>query len=207
MPRTGALRRVRVTVVAGPPGAGKTALVNALLALKPPGEKWAARVEGVGNQPLHEGPEVAARYLWGCMCGPCGTGTLLSLSAAQLIRMAKPARLILEIAQPHLPAIVGELTGPHLRKSLELDRFFLVVPPEGLAEPGRSQCPLLAADHLELIDHIVVGGPPDASGPDPADSGLAGKVIPWSDAGRYVARPWGRAGTRRGVAQPAEPPT
>ncbi|WP_312930667.1 CobW-like GTP-binding protein, partial [Stutzerimonas nitrititolerans] len=95
------LNDIPTHLIAGPLGAGKTSLIRALLAQKPAGERWAVLINefgqiGLDAALLHrdEAGVSFAEVAGGCLC--CVNGVPFQIGLSQLLRKARPDRLLIE---------------------------------------------------------------------------------------------------------------
>mmetsp|Transcript_48522 Transcript_48522/g.89078 ORF Transcript_48522/g.89078 Transcript_48522/m.89078 type:complete len:243 (+) Transcript_48522:22-750(+) len=138
--------RTKVLVVAGPVGAGKTSLINALVASRPPAERWAVLVNDVGESNVEQSQDLAVQQLLGaCVCCT-GSGVPLRTTLVRLLRRPKPVRLIVELSTLGKPADLATVMKRDFEKNAVLESIITVVP--GMeahadiwpaSEPYRSQ--------------------------------------------------------------------
>jgi G3E family GTPase len=133
------LEGVPTLVVVGRPGAGKSTLIERLLASRPPGETWAVLVNERGATRLDPAPGVAvAEVDGGCPC--CTAQVAFRVALTRLLREAHPARLFVELgAAGHLDATLKTLSGPWLASVLALGPVVEMVDLDaGAASPAGS---------------------------------------------------------------------
>ena len=140
---------VAVSLVTGLLGAGKSTVVQALLAHKPPGEKWAIFVNEVGAVGIDGaalsaaanadqqggggcggGGEIVVKELaGGCMC--CSAAGVTQAAIATLLRRSRPTRLIIEMSGlGHPGSVLDALQKPPLGDSVEVMGTMCVLDPE-----------------------------------------------------------------------------
>lgn len=95
------LKQIPTHLIAGPLGAGKTSLLQSLLAQRPAGERWAVLVNEFGQVGLDaallsrdEEGIALGEVAGGCLC--CVNGAPFQVGLARLLRKARPQRLFIE---------------------------------------------------------------------------------------------------------------
>mmetsp|Transcript_29691 Transcript_29691/g.41002 ORF Transcript_29691/g.41002 Transcript_29691/m.41002 type:complete len:413 (+) Transcript_29691:48-1286(+) len=136
---------IPVNIITGALGVGKTTAIRYLLQNKPADEHWAVLVNEFGALGI-DGPlinEVGSKagspvgltvkeVAGGCMC--CAQGMPLTVVIAQLIRQARPQRLLVEPSGlGHPAALVDILQNEHLRGSLDLRAVICLVDPHTIS--------------------------------------------------------------------------
>lgn len=112
------------TLVTGFLGAGKTTLINALLAHKPTHEKWAFLINefgqiGIDGSLIHTDKKLIREVNGGCIC--CSSQLPLQIGLARLLQ-ERPHRLIIEpTGLAMADELLKELTSTHWRQSLKLN--------------------------------------------------------------------------------------
>lgn len=127
--------------------ADTAALLERLMAERPPRETWAALVSARGTS----GPEprrgvAIARLDGGCVC--CTGQLALRVALTRLLRAARPARLFIELDAPsHLRAALKLLRGPWLAPVLAIETVVGVVDCRFVGDPaadaGLASCDVL----------------------------------------------------------------
>lgn len=119
-------------------GVGKTTAILDLLKTKPEGEVWAVLVNEFGEVGI-DGAMLQAEEAFikeipgGCMC--CVAGLPMQVGLNQLIKQAKPDRLIIEpTGLGHPSQILETLTGGHFAGVLELGPVITLVDPRKLED-------------------------------------------------------------------------
>lgn len=153
------LADIKTNLVTGFLGVGKTTTIRHLLSSRPPQEPWAVLVNefgavGIDGRVIEAQPGLTVRELpGGCLC--CTTGVPLQVALVQLLRLARPRRLLIEPTGLGHPArVLALLKGEHFRKVLDLRATVCLIDPRRLDDPR-----LLAAetfrDQVALADVLV----------------------------------------------------
>lgn len=153
---------IPVNVIAGPLGVGKTTMINALLAQRPPGERWAVLVNEYGlvgldaafmenEEPANTPAGVEIREVaGGCIC--CTAGVMFEMSLVLLLRR-RPDRLLIEpTGLAALSGILDKLNLPGIRPSVDVRSIIC------LLDPGRLQTALEreeVRDQVEAADVVL----------------------------------------------------
>lgn len=110
------LQNIPTHVIAGPLGAGKTSLIQHLMAHKPPHERWAVLVNEFGQIGLDaalmsQGSDDIAitEVAGGCVC--CVNGAPFQIGLSRLLRKSKPDRLFIEPSGLGHPAQILKQLG------------------------------------------------------------------------------------------------
>ena len=150
--------RVSTTVVAGFPGAGKTALIRGWLAAKPAGERWAVLANDAGPLGIDAGllPDNAVEQVaGGCAC--CAARVALGAALTRLLRRGPWDRLLIELSgHGHPGSLVDLLRSGALAGLLRVDDIVAV------ADAGRIEAQLrgghrdLAVAQIEAADRVVL---------------------------------------------------
>lgn len=127
------LSAIPTNLVTGFLGAGKTTLIQHLLASKPADERWAVLVNEFGqigiDQALMDGNtgEVFIREVaGGCIC--CANALPMQIALAQLLAKARPHRLLIEpTGLGHPRQIVEMLSESHWQTTLQLQATLCVI--------------------------------------------------------------------------------
>ena len=154
-------------LIAGPLGAGKTSLIQALLAQKPADERWAVLINefgqiGLDAALLHRDDTGVsfAEVAGGCLC--CVNGLPFQVGLGRLLRKARPDRLLIEPSGLGHPAqLLGQLRQPPWNQVLALQPSVVVLDAaalhrnEALAPQQREiaeQAGLLVLNKSETLD-------------------------------------------------------
>ena len=134
------LQNIPTHVIAGPLGAGKTSLIQHLMAQKPVHERWAVLVNEFGQIGLDAalmsqgGDAIAiAEVAGGCVC--CVNGAPFQIGLSRLLRKARPDRLFIEPSGLGHPAqILKQLSGAPWLGVLALQPCVMVLDAQALAQ-------------------------------------------------------------------------
>ena len=153
---------IPVNVIAGPLGVGKTTTINALLAQRPPNERWAVLVNEYGlvgldaafmdNEEVSDtAPGVEIREVaGGCIC--CTAGVMFEMSLVLLLRR-RPDRLLIEpTGLATLSGVLDKLDLPGIRRSVDVRSVIC------LMDPGRLETLLKrpeVRDQVEAADVLL----------------------------------------------------
>lgn len=133
------LKNIPTHLIAGPLGAGKTSLIQHLLAQKPAGEHWAVLINEFGQIGLDaallstdaKGISLA-EVAGGCLC--CVNGLPFQVGLTRLLRKAQPDRLLIEPSGLGHPAqLLRQLRQPPWQGVLALQPSVLVLDAAALA--------------------------------------------------------------------------
>ncbi len=176
--------KIPVNIITGFLGVGKTTAINALLAQKPDGERWAVLVNEFGQIGVDQAamPDKNGLHIkelaGGCIC--CALGPALRAGLATLIRSARPQRLIIEpTGLGHPEGIIDTLQSGSFKDVLDLRAIICLLDPQ-LLEDTRVMAHETFQDQLNLAD-IVVLNKLDLASPalvDKAVQGLQGLFPP-----------------------------
>ncbi|UAW98391.1 cobalamin biosynthesis protein CobW [Halopseudomonas nanhaiensis] len=143
MPEPKTLSQIPTHLIAGPLGAGKTSLLTALLAQRPPAEHWAILVNEFGQVGVDAAllgttghPDVTISEIpGGCLC--CVNGVPFQVGLGRLLRRSRPDRLFIETSGlGHPAALVRQLAEPPWRNVLHLHPLVMVLDAASLAAGG-----------------------------------------------------------------------
>ncbi|MCB5162222.1 CobW family GTP-binding protein [Marinomonas algarum] len=150
---------IKVTMVTGFLGAGKTTLIRHLLEQAPPNERWAVLVNEFGDIGLdsvfYADLEVAiTEVAGGCVC--CTTSAAFQKGLNQLIRQHNPDRIFIEPSGlGHPKQIIQKLRSEMYRDVLLLTGVFCVLDATTLSDP-RYACHDIYNDQIDSADAIVL---------------------------------------------------
>lgn len=146
------LKQIPTHLIAGPLGAGKTSLLQALLAQRPAGERWAVLVNEFGQVGLDaallsrgEDGIALGEVAGGCLC--CVNGAPFQVGLGRLLRKARPQRLFIEPSGLGHPAqLLAQLRAAPWRGVLAVQPMLMVLDAAALA----AGQPLPEAQQLAL---------------------------------------------------------
>ncbi|MBT1443263.1 GTP-binding protein [Shewanella sp. JM162201] len=131
------LANIPVNLITGFLGSGKTSFIKRLLEQKPEGERWAVLVNefgeiGLDGALLGQADGVSIREVpGGCLC--CAAGVPTQVAIAQLLRKAKPHRLLIEpTGLGHPDKILAALQNDEYRDVLKVHATVCLVDPRNL---------------------------------------------------------------------------
>lgn len=150
---------IKVTLVTGFLGAGKTTLIRHLLAQSPPNERWAVLVNEFGDIGLdgafYADLGVAIREVpGGCVC--CTTSAAFQQGLNQLIRQYNPDRIFIEPSGlGHPKQIMQKLHSASYQDVLFLTGAFCVLDARNLKDERYTKHDIFN-DQIESADGIVL---------------------------------------------------
>lgn len=184
------LKQIPTHLIAGPLGAGKTSLLQSLLAQRPAGERWAVLVNEFGQVGLDaallsrdEDGIALGEVAGGCLC--CVNGAPFQVGLARLLRKARPQRVFIEPSGLGHPAqLLAQLrTAPWLGV-LAVQPLVMVLDAAALA----AGQPLPEAQQLALGEATMLLLNKSEALDDAARSALAARLpavpLRWTTQGR-----------------------
>jgi Putative GTPases (G3E family) len=146
------LKQIPTHLIAGPLGAGKTSLLQSLLAQRPAGERWAVLVNEFGQVGLDaallsrdEDGIALGEVAGGCLC--CVNGAPFQVGLGRLLRKARPQRLFIEPSGLGHPAqLLAQLRAAPWQGVLAVQPLLMVLDATALA----AGQPLPEAQQLAL---------------------------------------------------------
>ncbi|WP_417223903.1 CobW family GTP-binding protein [Amphritea sp.] len=127
--------QIPTNIITGFLGVGKTTAIQQLLKDKPAGERWAVLVNefgeiGIDASLLANEQQSTGVFMkevpGGCMC--CAAGIPMQVALSQLIRQAKPDRILIEpTGLGHPLEVIRVLQQPHYREVLDLRTVITLV--------------------------------------------------------------------------------
>ncbi|MDN6855117.1 CobW-like GTP-binding protein [Pseudomonas sp. CAN2814] len=152
------LKQIPTHLIAGPLGAGKTSLLQALLEQRPAGERWAVLVNEFGQVGLDaallardEDGIALGEVAGGCLC--CVNGAPFQVGLARLLRKARPQRLFIEPSGLGHPAqLLAQLRAAPWEGVLAVQPMLMVLDAAALA----AGQPLPEAQQLALGDAALL---------------------------------------------------
>lgn len=151
---------VKVNVITGFLGAGKTTLIRSLLGLRPAGERWAVLVNefgdiGIDGALLSDGAsDVTIKEVpGGCLC--CANGLPFQIALNQLIGRTQPDRLLIEpTGLGHPREILSQLQAPHLAGLMQLYSTLTLVDARKLSDSRYRSNPLFN-QQIAVADRVL----------------------------------------------------
>lgn len=126
------LKAIPTNIITGFLGAGKTTLIQQLLANKPTNERWAVLVNefgqiGIDQALMGQTQEVFIKEVaGGCIC--CANFLPMQVALAQLLAKARPQRLLIEpTGLGHPKQIIQNLSESHWQSTLTLEATLCVI--------------------------------------------------------------------------------
>lgn len=172
-------QRIPANLIIGFLGVGKTTAIRHLMTQRPAGERWAILINEFGKvaidqtlvEPEEGTPEgaIAIKELaGGCLC--CTLGVLMESSIIELLRQAKPDRLLIEPTGLGHPArIIEMLQGRALREAIEPRATLCLVDPRQYRLFQAQEEPIPAfEDQIQLAD-VLVANKIDQASPEDLD--------------------------------------
>ena len=190
---------IPVNIITGVLGVGKTTAIRHLLSQRPPNEKWAvvvnefgalgidgalldtaagiadADVAGTSTTGGGDGGVVVREVAGGCLC--CAVAAPFTVAVTQVLRRAKPDRLLIEPSgMGHPGGLFDALSGEFLRGALELRATIALVDVAVVSSDetkNAENAELFASeafrDQVHCAD-VVVGTKADLASPESAAS-------------------------------------
>jgi len=155
------LKHIPTHLIAGPLGAGKTSMLRALLAQRPPGERWAVLVNefgevGIDAALLDNGNKqdlTISEIPGGCLC--CVNGLPFRVGLGRLLRRARPDRLLIETSGlGHPRPLLRQLAAPPWDTVLQLHPLVMVLDAEALA--SHAKLPQSQEEALQFAGVLVM---------------------------------------------------
>lgn len=149
---------IKVNLITGFLGSGKTTTILHLLKHKPQNEKWAVLINefgeiGIDGALLSETDAVLKEIPGGCMC--CVNGLPMQVGLNMLIKQAKPDRILIEpTGLGHPKQILKLLTSPVYEPVLEMQATLCLVDARQLNDPRHSENENFR-DQLAAADIII----------------------------------------------------
>jgi G3E family GTPase len=186
MPRVNRPLRLPVPalVVFGARGAGKTTLLRALIDGAGAGAACAAISDEVGAADFDGLPPGAARQLAACAC--CAAGGFFAAALVQLIRSARPERLLIELGgAADAATALAALGEGHLATAVDVRIVACAVDLARFAEGDAGAREPFARDGEAAAKHLAQAGAASVlvgtwRGPEPA--GAAAAFAAWAAA-------------------------
>jgi len=161
------LKQIPTHLIAGPLGAGKTSLLQSLLAQRPAGERWAVLVNEFGQVGLDaallsrdEDRIALGEVAGGCLC--CVNGAPFQVGLGRLLRKARPQRVFIEPSGLGHPAqLLAQLRAAPWQGVLAVQPLVMVLDAAALAagqplpeaqQQALSEAALLLMNKSEALD-------------------------------------------------------
>lgn len=168
---------VPTNIITGFLGAGKTSTIMNLLQHKPAGERWAVLVNEFGEIGVdgslvqghrESGEEVFIREVpGGCMC--CTAGLPMQIALTQLLRRARPHRLLIEpTGLGHPIEVLQTLAADYNRELLSIEKTLTLVDARQL-DDSRYTTHETFRQQLAIAD-VVAANKTDLYGPQERDN-------------------------------------
>ncbi|MBN0986939.1 CobW family GTP-binding protein [Amphritea pacifica] len=155
-------RQIPTNIITGFLGVGKTTAIQYLLTHKPADERWAVLVNEFGEVGIDAsllGNEQQATGVFmrevpgGCMC--CAAGIPMQVALSQLIRQAKPDRILIEpTGLGHPLEVIRVLQQPHYQDVLDLRSTITLVDARKLSDPRYTDNDTFN-QQLQVADRVV----------------------------------------------------
>ncbi|NQX89484.1 MAG: GTP-binding protein [Halioglobus sp.] len=154
---------VPTTIVTGFLGVGKTSTILQLIEQRPSDERWAVLVNEFGEVGVdgsflqgvcgHEGGVVVREVPGGCMC--CAAGLPMQIALNQLLRRARPHRLLIEpTGLGHPLEVLQALSAEHYRDVLSIEKVLTVVDARKLSDSRYTDHPTFR-QQIAIADVIL----------------------------------------------------
>ena len=149
---------IKVTLITGFLGAGKTTMIQHLLSHVPDGEHWAVLINEFGDVgidgALIEGKGIKVKQVpGGCLC--CTTSAAFGAGLNELIKIANPDRIIIEpTGIGHPDQIVKQLNVSHYHGVLEVGASICLVDARNLSDPRYLGHPAFF-DQINMADVLI----------------------------------------------------
>lgn len=151
-------QKVKVHLLAGFLGTGKTTALRHILSQKTASEKWIVIVNefgeiGIDGAALNNDEVPVAEIAGGCLC--CVTGPQLTTTVAQMVRKYRPDRLFIEASGlAHAASVIDELKQEPLGNALHIAANFTIVDPRQFIDPNYNRQSLYQ-DQISIADVLV----------------------------------------------------
>ncbi|EAR10600.1 CobW family GTP-binding protein [Reinekea blandensis] len=167
------LTSVPTNIITGFLGVGKTSAILNLLKHKPAHERWAILVNEFGeigvdgalidSQPTNAQGVFIREVPGGCMC--CAAGVPMQVALNELLKQARPDRLLIEpTGLGHPKEVLSVLTGEHYRSVLSLQKTVTLVDARKLTDERYTRHETF--NQQIAIADLVVGNKTDLYAPE-----------------------------------------
>lgn len=196
------LSQIPTHLIAGPLGAGKTSLLQQLLAQRPTDERWAILINEFGQLGLDrallqsdtEAGVSLAEIPGGCLC--CVNGVPFQVGLGRLLRKARPDRLWIECSGlGHPTELLTQLSSAPWQGVLDLQPLLMVVDAgqlvSGVALPDSQQRSLPLAGLLiaNRTDLLSAESRQQLAQQWPQALACEHSAVDWADIPRHAAPP------------------
>ena len=162
------LSAIPTHIITGFLGSGKTTAILSLLKAKPVDERWAILVNEFGDVgidgSLLEGLQAKTNQVFirevpgGCMC--CASGVPMQIALTQLLKQARPDRLLIEpTGLGHPKEVLKALQAQYYQNVLDIQKIVTLVDARKLSDERYTQHQTFK-DQITIAD-IVVGNKAD----------------------------------------------
>lgn len=153
--------RYPLHLVAGPWGAGKSSLINALLALRPADERWVVLLNEAGRTEVSSAavaptacPITVKDIVGACAC--CSGQVVFVSALASLIRQTRPHRVFVEVAAGAVLSDLVHAVQQSFRDSVSLETVVSLLNVDG--KVGFDVTAPLIRDQWDNADRFIVHG-------------------------------------------------
>ena len=157
------IKRIPTNIITGFLGVGKTSAIMNLLSSKPSAERWAILVNEFGEIGIDgslikgqskEGEGIFVKEVpGGCMC--CTAGLPMQVALAQLIRSARPDRLLIEpTGLGHPREVLETLRSSHFAETIDVQKIVTLIDARHLSDQ-RFATHQTYVQQLEIADVII----------------------------------------------------
>ncbi|UOP04390.1 CobW family GTP-binding protein [Conchiformibius kuhniae] len=150
--------KIRVHLITGFLGTGKTTALRSLMAQKDPAEQWLIVVNefgeiGIDGAVLGDNGIPVAEISGGCLC--CAAGAQMGQTLDTMLRQNRPDRIMIEASGlAHAAGVIDELKAPAFRDRLDIAAVFTVVDPRQFINPEFARNPLYQ-DQIGVCDVLL----------------------------------------------------
>ncbi len=158
------IKHIPTNIITGFLGVGKTTAILYLLKNKPDNESWAVLVNEFGEIGLDKSLMVSSeaglgdgvfirQVAGGCMC--CAAGVPMKVALNELLKQAKPDRLLIEpTGLGHPKEVLAVLSGEHYKEVLDVQNTITLVDAKHIKDERYSQHEIFR-QQLSIADLII----------------------------------------------------